>query len=42
MKVTYHRIFRFWPSGDLFVYLTGQVQPESARRHVSHHVILER
>ena len=29
MKVTYHRIFRFWPSGDLFVYLTGQVQPES-------------
>jgi hypothetical protein len=30
MKVTWHRIFRFWPSGDVFVYLTCQVQPESA------------
>ena len=29
MRVTYHRIFRFWPSGDCFVFLTGNEKPES-------------
>ena len=31
MAVTYHRIFRFWPSGDVFVYLTSQ-HPSAVRR----------
>ena len=36
-EVTYHRIFRFFPSGDCWVYLTSQHPHDPTLRKTAHH-----